>query len=338
MIKFLEEILQQPSAVLDTAECLRSQTIRVGGQGRIVATGMGSSYFIADAFSLFLEGQGVPAFCVNAGELLHYGQKVLKEDTLLVAFSQSGESYETVRLLKELRLPKERVIAVTNEPESSLAKLAGSAVLTRAGKEEMTSTKTFITAWLAALRLSEAISGEKTVYDPEELSKAVSETLSREDQVRRAADLIGETEFLQFTARGIDFAVARQAALMCNEALHLSSSALTGGDFRHGPLEMAGPGKNIVIISHSQSPTRAQSLRLVDDVLRFGGNVLLVTDRHPHPGTYESVEVLETAPCRPELFPVLAVLPLQLLIVEIAKRQGIVPGGFSHGGKVTLSE
>ena len=337
-MKFLQEILQQPQAVLDTAASLRSVQLRVGGQGRIVATGMGSSYFIGGAFALFLEGKGVPAYCVNAGELLHYGQEALRNDTLLVAFSQSGESYETVQLLKELDLPKERVVAVTNEPDSSLAKLAGTVVLTKAGKEEMTSTKTFITAWMAALALADALSDAQTSYDPEALARGVEETLASRRQVELAADLIGEAEFLQFTARGIDFAVAQQGALMCNEALHMASSALTGGDFRHGPLEMVGHGKTVVVISHSQSKTRAQSERLVSDVLRFGGNVILITDKTPDHVGGDKLSVLQTAPCPAELFPVLSVLPLQLLIIEIASRRGIVPGDFSHGGKVTLSE
>lgn len=336
MIPFLKEILEQPKAVRDTAAHLRSAPMRVGGPGRIVATGMGSSYFIGGAFALVLEGKGVPAFCINAGELLHYGQKALKEDTLLVAFSQSGESYETVQLLKELNLPKDRVVAVTNEPECSLATFAGTVVLTKAGKEEMTSTKTFITAWMAALELADALTGGKTEYDPEELAKGVEETLQTREQVRKAADLVGEAEFLQFTARGIDFAVAQQSALMCNEALHLSASALTGGDFRHGPLEMVGPGKTVVAISHSQSPTRTQSERLVQDVLRFGGTVILVTDESR--GPQDKLAVLKTASCPLDLFPVLAVLPLQLLIVELASRRGIVPGDFSHGGKITKSE
>lgn len=338
MIPFLKEILEQPGAVRDTAEHLRQASMPAGGYSRIVATGMGSSYFVAGAFALLLEGRGVPAFCVNAGELLHYGQKVLAEDTLLVAISQSGESYETVQLLRELYLPKERVVAITNEPGSRLASMAGTVVLTKAGKEEMTSTKTFITSWMVALALADSLCGAKTRWNGDGLAEAVEKTLSRRDQVVRAAELVGDSSFIQFTARGIDFQVAQQSALMCNEALHLSSSALTGGDFRHGPLEMVGPGLTVVIISHSQSPTRAQSLRLVDDVLRYGGNVLLVTDRNPHPGMFPGIEVLETAPCTPELFPVLAVLPLQLLIVELASRRGIIPGDFSHGGKVTLSE
>lgn len=329
MIPFLREILDQPRAVRDTAEHLRSAEFpRAGGYGRIVATGMGSSYFVGSAFALLLEGRGVPAFCINAGELLHYGKDVLKQDTLLVAISQSGESYETVKLVGDLNLPRERVIAITNEPSSRLAALAGSVVLTRAGEEKMTSTKTFITSWMAALALADAITASKTCFDG--LDTAVADTLKI--SVEKPADLVGEADSLQFTARGIDFQVAQQSALMCMEALHISSSALTGGDFRHGPLEMIGPGKTVVVISHSQSPTHPQSLRLVDDILRFGGNAILVSD------PAESRATLAVAPTLPEFFPIVAVLPLQLLIVELASRRGIVPGDFSHGGKITSIE
>ena len=246
MIPFLKEILEQPKAVRETAAALLSPPVTAGGR-EVVITGMGSSCFIGSSLALLLEGRGVPAFCINAGELLHYGRKVLDNGTLLLAISQSGESYETVQLVREAALPAERVVAITNEALSTLASLAGNVILTKAGEERMTSTKTFITSWMAALSFADSLCGTRTCFDG--LDASVEHTLTHSDgAVRRAADLVGDKDFIQFTARGIDFCTAQQSALMCMEALHINSSALTGGDFRHGPLEMVGPGKTVVTI------------------------------------------------------------------------------------------
>ena len=123
---------------------------------------------------------------------------------------------------------------------------------------------------------------------------------------------------------------------MCMEALHLPATALTGGDFRHGPLEMAGPGKTIVVLTSESSPTFRQSIRLVQDILVFGGNVILVSDTVPFQN--ERLCPLRIPSTDPGLSPILQIIPLQLLICELAARRGILPGDFHHGNKVTTTE
>jgi len=342
MHSFLKEIHEQPGAVLETAAYLSSEAgrrplgevgtlWRSGRYSRILATGMGSSFFTGSSLALLLEGSGVPAFCINAGQLLHHGLDVAREDTLLVAISQSGESYETVKVLQTLNLPPERVVAITNTPGSRLAALSGHVILTKAGEERMTSTKTFITAWQAALAFAGAITGKPYIYDALSLSDGIRWILSQTIDASPFRDV----PFIQFTARGIDFEVAQQSALMSMEALHLPASALTGGDFRHGPLEMVAPEMPVVVISHSESPTAEQSLRLARDVSRFGGHPVLVADKAPDnfEGTF-----FEVPDCDLNLFPILAIIPLQLLVCGIAEDRGIIPGDFYHGGKVTSIE
>lgn len=344
MNPFLQEIYAQPQAVRDTAAYLQSaaagatlqsivNTWESGTYNRIVATGMGSSYFIAEAFATLCAGEGIPAFALNAGELLHYQKAVLK-DSLILAISQSGESYETLALVKEADIRPEAVIALTNNPDSSLTGYACHLLTTKAGEEKMTSTKTFITAWQVAWMLAMALCGKSTEGPWEAIATAI-ETLLK-GSVQKAAALVGEAPFIAFTARGADFASARQSALMCMEALHLPATALTGGDFRHGPLEMAGPGKTIVVLTSESSPTFRQSIRLVQDILVFGGNVILVSDTVPFQN--ERLCPLRIPSTDPGWSPILQIIPLQLLICELAARRGILPGDFHHGNKVTTTE
>ena len=344
MNPFLQEIYAQPQAVRDTAAYLQSDAANAvlqsivntwssGTYKRIVATGMGSSYFIAEAFATLCAGEGLPAFALNAGELLHYQKAVLKE-TLLVAISQSGESYETLALVKEADIRPEAVIALTNNPGGSLSGYACHVLTTKAGEEKMTSTKTFITSWQVAWTLARALCGKSTEGPWEAIATGIEGLLK--GSVQEAAILVGEAPFITFTARGTDFASARQSALMCMEALHLPSAALTGGDFRHGPLEMVGPGKTLVVLTATASPTFAQSQRLVKDALAFGGNVLLVSDQDTAP--QERLCHLRIPATEPSLALILQVIPLQLLVCALGEARGMVPGDFYHGNKVTSTE
>lgn len=113
MNKFLTEINEQPQALKKTVAWTGSkqgteamQHIRAawmsGKYDKVVFTGMGSSFFLSHAAALLLSGAAIPAFAVNAGEMLHFQRPLLTDKTLLVAISQSGESYEVVELLKEM--------------------------------------------------------------------------------------------------------------------------------------------------------------------------------------------------------------------------------------------
>ena len=338
MNAFLQEIYGQPAALRDTAAFLKGSGAleqaaalwHSGRYKRLLLTGMGSSDFVACAGALLLAQAGLPATFLNAGEWLHYGPE-RAEDALTVCISQSGESYEVVQLLPRLGT----VIALCNTPDSTLARRADCLLLTRAGREEMTSTKTFITAWQAMLMLTEALGGQANQDDWSALADTLQAALALD--VAPAVRLLGDPAFVQTVGRGPVMAAASQSALMWMEAAHIPASALSGGNFRHGPLEMAHGGMPVLIFTHSASRTYAQSLRLAQDVLRCGGKVLFLSDG-PAPLPEERVVQL-CVPCpREALAPITTVVPVQLLVHAWAVAHGMTPGDFSHGAKVTVSE
>ena len=92
--------------------------------------------------STILNNYGIPAQAINAGELIHYQLPVIESGTLLICISQSGESFEIVRIMESI--PKGvTCIRICNEPDSTLARLSHLVLLSKAGKEYMTSTKTY---------------------------------------------------------------------------------------------------------------------------------------------------------------------------------------------------
>ena len=352
MNKFLTEIHEQPQALKKTVAWTGSEQgeeamlqIRAawmsGAYDKVVLTGMGSSFFLSYAAALLLSSAVIPAFAVNAGEMLHFQRQLLTEKTLLVAISQSGESYEVVELLKEImgQAARPLVVGITNEADSTLAKEADYALLCQAGKEDMTSTKTFITSYWIVWQLVEVLKGQTPVAAVgDELATEIQRLLDDASAVvPKAVAFLHNHTFVQLIGRGVDWATASQTALMFMEATKTPASALLGGEFRHGPLEMVNEHLAVVIYAHSQSGVYAQSVKLAEDVLRFGGKVVWVSDKLLGKDNASLLDIQINC-SRADLFVIPSIIPLQLIVNARAEASGLEPGCFLHGAKVTSIE
>jgi len=300
---------------------------------------MGSSYFISNAATCLLNDINIQSFAINAGELLHYQFSLLNQSTLLVCISQSGESYEIVKILERLS-SEVTVVAVCNEPDSTLVKKAQISLFSKAGKEEMTSTKTYISTYLVTYLLSLSLHAKFTDSSIAEIKvtiQTVSGLLDNRDQwLAGALKAIAHAPFVQLVGRGPVFASVQQSALMLMEATRNPASALLGGEFRHGPMEMIKPGSRVVIFAPSGT-TYKQSLSATRDVLKFGGKVLLITDQVPAINDDNLFPIV--IPCTNEpLFAITSVIPMQLIVNQWSIEEKNKPGDFTRGAKVTSIE
>lgn len=350
MNKFIKEIEEQPDALKATLnyytqgegkESLERVValLKSGKYDKVIFTGMGSSYFISYAATCLLNPLNIKSFAINAGELLHYQFSLLNEKTLLVCISQSGESFEIIRILEKLA-PEVTVIAISNEENSILVKNASESLLSKAGKEDMTSTKTYISTYLVTYILSLSLGGKlnnTSVTKIEATIEIVSNLIKKRDKwLAEAVKTIAHAPFVQLVGRGPVFATVQQSALMLMEATRNPASALLGGEFRHGPMEMVKPGSRVVIFAPAGT-TYSQSIAATRDILKFGANVLLITDQIP-PIEDPKLFTIQI-PCTNEaLFAISSVIPMQLIVNQWSIEEKNEPGDFTRGAKVTSIE
>jgi glucosamine--fructose-6-phosphate aminotransferase (isomerizing) len=347
--KFLEEVKGQAKALEDTlsyltdgqgAEALQALKSEYGSMRyqRVIFTGMGSSFFLSQSAASLLNGDAIPAVTINASELLHYQRSILDEHTLLVCISQSGESFEIVELLKSVE--SATVVSITNEPKSYLALHSNICLLTKAGKEEMTSSKTFVTGYMAVYALAQYLSGKWDEESIEALRRVSAEVehLLKDEQpewLEKAIDLLSTTTFVQLIGRGPVFATVSQSALMFMEATATAASGMLGGEFRHGPMEMVNDTFHAIVFATNDG-TYNQSQKMASDIIRFGGKVIFVTNGQPLLGS-SVCNICLSCP-ENELFPIVAIVPLQQLVNRWALEHHLTPGMFGHGAKVTTIE
>jgi glucosamine--fructose-6-phosphate aminotransferase (isomerizing) len=331
---FLSEIHEQPAALQNTLDFYRegdggdqlSRAIRDWKDrrfDRIIFTGMGSSFFISNTASAILNNHGIQAVSINTGELIHYYFPVITPRTLIVCISQSGESYEIVKLLEKMA-GGNYCIGISNEPESTLARQCHLLLLSKAGKEYMTSTKTFTSTALVAVMLSLAIADKwntKSVSVTRSMIETVGNLIhNHSGWIQGSVNMLEKTDFVQLLGRGPSMAAVLQGALMFMEGTRRPASALFSGEFRHGPMELINE-KILVILLAPEGETYLQHVKLAEDIHRFGGNVIFLSNRDPISLSKEILHI--PVPCTDEFFfSIPASIPLQLMVNEWAVYKG----------------
>jgi glutamine---fructose-6-phosphate transaminase (isomerizing) len=334
--RFLAEIAGQPDALRRAGRRLAEQDPELGRlrvaieeATSIVFTGMGSSYDACYPIVTALAGRGLACSMLDTAELLHFRLPLLRLGALLVCVSQSGESAELVRLIE--RLPAEgrpTVAAVTNGSDNTLAAAADIALDTGAGEETGPSTMTFA----GALAVLEALTGEP----PIERAALEMERLLAEPDVTADAlsSWIDGRPTLALVGRGSARAAAEMGALTLKEAARFPAESLQAAQFRHGPLELAGPHLAVIVVA-TEPATRTLELGLASELSAAGAAVLVVSQDGDSPEGAESVTV---GPLTGGLAAAAATIPAQLLAWRLARCRGLTPGEFAIAGKVTTRE
>ncbi|KPL12829.1 MAG: hypothetical protein AMS26_16175 [Bacteroides sp. SM23_62] len=350
MNKFLDEILEQPAALKDTlvfyesgaGKELLQKAIDLYTDNQITGillTGMGSSFFTSYLASCLLNAYGIRASAVNASELLHYHYSLIRENTLLVCVSQSGESYEVVELLQ--KLPDDiPCLAVTNEASSTLAEMGGEVLLSKAGHEEMTSTKSYVSIALVKLIFSWALAGKWPGTKKAEIRQLIhhiDELLaSHQTWMPGINRFLGEYDYIEMIGRGPSYASVLQGALMFKEAVRNPAGGSLGGEFRHGPMEMVREGFRAVVFA-PRGNTFDQSLKMAKDIAYFNGRVMIITNTVLDLSE-PNIHIFRINVDDEYLFTIGSIIPLQFMVNSRAIELGRKPGYFTRGAKITKTE
>jgi glucosamine--fructose-6-phosphate aminotransferase (isomerizing) len=351
---FIGEIAGQPDALRRAAAGLpgqRAATLEIAdaaGGRAIVFTGMGSSYDACYPAVTELARAGVIAVMVDASELLHFRSAMLDATTLVVAVSQSGESAEVVRLARALTERSDRpfLVAVTNGLTNTLSPVADVVLDTRAGAEAGPSTMTFAASLVCLAALAGALAGgepdrtiERVGREAERTARAIEDVLEDDELPGRLADLLGDRRSAVILGRGPARAAAEMGALTLKEAAGIAIESLQTAQFRHGPLELAGPGLAAVVIA-TEPETFDLDLGLAHELVAVGCAVLVVTagdhgTGRSIPGGALRVDVGDLGG---PLAPAASIVPAQLLAWCLATRRGRRPGTYERASKVTTVE
>ncbi|WP_404401384.1 KpsF/GutQ family sugar-phosphate isomerase [Idiomarina seosinensis] len=93
-------------------------------QGRVIVIGMGKSGHIGGKIAATLASTGTPAFFVHPGEASHGDLGMVTDNDVVIAISNSGETVELLNIIPVIKRLGNTMIAMTGNPQSTLARLA----------------------------------------------------------------------------------------------------------------------------------------------------------------------------------------------------------------------
>ncbi len=355
----LDEIFEQPDAIQrtldeyrDLDELAQRLTPVFARRERLVMAASGSSRNAALAGEIIVEDLCRLAVDVEyASEYLYRTTHSLLDPALLV-LSQSGETADTLAVLRQGVQRGLATLAITNVPGSSMMREAGIAMLTCAGKEHaIPATKSF-TSQLVALQLL-ALAVAKILGSNADLKRARACLARLPEQSaaglpawQEAADLIAQrfksaTSFM-FLGRGIHFAIAREAALKLKETAYRQAEAYPAGEVRHGPQALVSRQvPAVVIATHDPADAdsilrHAKTLEIIAELRAKGGEVIALTNEGDKKARTLASVVIEVPTSNEYSLAILEAIPLQLLACHFAMRGGIDPDRPRHLSKAVL--
>jgi len=96
----------------------------LASRGRVVVSGVGKSGHIARKIASTLASTGTPAFFVHAAEAAHGDLGMITREDIMLALSNSGQSHELLTIIPLIKRQGAKLIALTGNPESALAREA----------------------------------------------------------------------------------------------------------------------------------------------------------------------------------------------------------------------
>lgn len=279
---------------------------------------------------------GIPVGLASPSTITLYGARPDLAGALVVGVSQSGGSSDLTGVLSVARETGALTLAVTNNPDSPLARAAELSVDVAAGHERaVAATKTYTAELLALLLLVEGIrSGDGTLPAEERAALEKLPELAEDVLADDGADALAQryrfASSMVTTGRGYAYPTARETALKLMETSYLPALAFSGADLLHGPLAMTDAGVPVLAVVGGGPGGAAMS----DVVNRLGERRADVVTVGPAdvPGASGRLAV----PAVDERYaPLLDILPLQKLALALALARGEDPDAPRGLKKVT---
>ena len=260
--RFLDDVLREPETlehVLDLYEGVRSPLgpLELDGISRVRFVGMGSSRFAALPVASMLRALGFDAAAERSSS---FAGTPAGEEVLAVCISANGETAETIEHAERHR-GLSRVVAVTNKPESSLARVADVVLPLEAGEETGgVACRTYQATLVVLLRLAARLGADLPDLRP---AVAAARTLrdARDAWHERALELLGGS--LAVVAPQERISSAEQGALVFREGPRLPADACETGDWAHVDVYLTRrPGYRALLFAGSRfDPTFVEWMR-----------------------------------------------------------------------------
>ncbi len=319
----LKEIHEQPGTV-ETILKIESEMIHelvhaIQSASRVYLLGVGTTYYVALIAQYYfsrLAGRDLRA--ISADEFKYLAE--VDSKTLVIAFSQSGETYDTLHAIRYARGKGARTAAIINVIGSTMVREVDIPIMQCSGPEIcVLSTKAAMAQTVLSIRVALELGLKLAAMNSETYNRRAKALSGLPDRIR---NIINERKgFINtiarnhasirnwlFIGRGIYCGIAMEAALKMKEVTYQHAEGIPGGFMKHGTIALIedGFGSIFFMPTESEKDLYDHTMANVEEIKARKGFVVGL-------GFGKMSDVFDESLGLPECDPIIA--PLLLLVV-----------------------
>lgn len=341
----LKEIHEQPTSIKD---CFRGRlNVKKGWVGlggikdyeqklanakRLIMVACGTSWHAALVGEyLFEDLTRIPVEVEYASEF-RYRNPIIREDDIVIAISQSGETADTLAALELAKSKGATILGICNVVGSSISRITHAGSYTHAGPEiGVASTKAF-TAQVTVLTLMALTIGRKKgtideskfqrlITELEIIPEKVAQVLEKNDKIEEISTIYKDARNALYLGRGSSFPVALEGALKLKEISYIHAEGYPAAEMKHGPIALIDEEMPVFVIATKGTSYEKVVSNIQEVKARKGKVIAIVTegDKQVKNMADHTIEIPDTDEA---LVPILATIPFQLISYHIAVMRG----------------
>lgn len=323
----IKEILDQVGTVKRATqqdrETIRGIVDEIKNSRGVFFVGAGSSYHAClTASYIFSKVAKMHVNVVLASEFPNY-EGFLTPKTLVIAFSQSGETIDLLEAVRTAKKKKSKVISVVNVMGSSLIRESDKFVMLNAGPEiSVMSTKSY-TSQVALLgmiayelvgKLEEEKNNLRYLWNI--IYNLTSE--NTRNRIKQLAEKLKDKEHIFLIGRGLQYTTAMEAALKIKEISYIHAEALAGGEIKHGTIALVENGTPCIVFVKRENQKSILSNAM--ELKSRGASIIGIAAENN-----EIFDFWIKVPEAGELTPICQIIPIQILAYQLAVLRGFDP-------------
>lgn len=340
----LKEIYEQPDAIANSLQgglgpdlTSESLALNLPFDARspdidITLIACGTAHYACQVGALWLERWArIPANAKIASEYRYHDAPASKA---VLAVSQSGETLDT---LEALRLGKSRgqaTVSIINTLESTIGRESDLVLYTHAGPEiGVASTKAFTSQLTILCRFALALAQTRGTLERDTLKSLctaletipghINQALGESAHIETIADTLRTAKGALFLGRGLAAPIALEGALKLTEISYIHAQGYPAGEMKHGPIALIESDYPVFVIAMSDN-LLSKTIANAQEVMARGANVVAIVDTDSALALKAiGAQTIVLPRTHPDLIPLLAAIPLQLIAYYTARLKGL---------------
>jgi glucosamine--fructose-6-phosphate aminotransferase (isomerizing) len=253
-----------------------------------------------------------------------YIQEDIDSSSVLLSFSQSGETADVLEAVKAAKQMGSKILSIVNIPTSSLARMSDLFLELECGPEVgVAATKSFTAQLALVYAILDTICNHSLGFQTNKklIAQALREVLDQETEIQSIAGRLRDAKDIYIIGRSVHYPIALEGALKIKELSYIHAEGIVAGELKHGPLALIDK-KTYVIVINPEGRTHSDNLVSAHEIKTRGATIIGISNKPD-----QAYDIFLSIPSiRWNIFyPIIEVLPLQLLAYHLALIKSIDP-------------